>query len=122
MADEEGIESTEEPIIQEEEPEEEPEGEPEAQERVDPIRSLDLIMDIPLRVAVELGRTRMMVNDLLQLAQGSVIELVKNAGDPLEVLINDKPVARGEVVVLNDKFGVRITEIITPTERVEKLK
>jgi flagellar motor switch protein FliN/FliY len=85
-------------------------------------RNLTLIMDIPLRVAVELGRTKMVVNDLLNLGQGSVIELNKLAGEPMEVLVNDKLVARGEAVVVNEKFGVRLTDIISPTERVEQLK
>ena len=85
-------------------------------------RNLTLILDIPLRVAVELGRTKMVVNDLLNLGQGSVIELNKLAGEPMEVLVNDKLVARGEAVVVNEKFGVRLTDIISPTERVEQLK
>jgi flagellar motor switch protein FliN/FliY len=85
-------------------------------------RNLSLIMDIPLRVAVELGRTKMVVNDLLNLGQGSVIELSKLAGEPMEVLVNDKLVARGEAVVVNEKFGVRLTDIISPSERVEQLK
>lgn len=85
-------------------------------------RNLDLILDIPLRVTVELGRTKMVVNDLLNLGQGSVIELSKLAGEPMEVLVNDKLVARGEAVVVNEKFGVRLTDIISPTERVEQLK
>ncbi len=85
------------------------------------IKKLDLILDIPLRVSVELGRTKMLVNDLLQLGQGSVIELNKLAGEPLEVLVNEKLVARGEVVVVNEKFGIRLTDIISPIERIEKL-
>ena len=85
-------------------------------------RNLDLILDIPLRVTVELGRTKMMVSDLLNLGQGSVIELSKLAGEPMEVLVNDKLVARGEAVVVNEKFGVRLTDIISPAERVESLK
>jgi flagellar motor switch protein FliN/FliY len=85
-------------------------------------RNLTLILDIPLRVAVELGRTKMVVNDLLNLGQGSVIELNKLAGEPMEVLVNDKLVARGEAVVVNEKFGVRLTDIISPSERVEQLK
>jgi flagellar motor switch protein FliN/FliY len=85
-------------------------------------RNLSLILDIPLRVAVELGRTKMLVNDLLNLGQGSVIELSKLAGEPMEVLVNDKLVARGEAVVVNEKFGVRLTDIISPSERVEQLK
>lgn len=84
-------------------------------------RSVDFILDLPLRVTVELGRTRMMVNDLLQLAQGSIIELDKLAGEALEVLVNNKIIARGEVVSVNDKFGIRVTDIISPTERIEKL-
>ena len=82
---------------------------------------LDLILDIPLSVTVELGRSKMLINDLLQLGQGSVIELTKLVGDPLEVLVNDKLVARGEVVVVNEKFGVRLTDIVTPMERVKSL-
>src|SRR5437870_3238571 len=78
-------------------------------------RNLDLILDIPLRVTVELGRARMVVSELLNLSQGSVIELTKLAGEPLEVLVNDKLVARGEAVVVNEKFGVRLTDIISPT-------
>lgn len=85
-------------------------------------RNLDLILDIPLKVTVELGRTRMVVSDLLNLGQGSVIELSKLAGEPMEVLVNDKLVARGEAVVVNEKFGVRLTDIISPSERVEQLK
>lgn len=85
-------------------------------------RNLDLIMDIPLRVTVELGRTKMVVSELLNLGQGSVVELNKLAGEPMEVLVNDKLVARGEAVVVNEKFGVRLTDIISPTERVEQLK
>ena len=85
-------------------------------------RNLDLILDIPLKVTVELGRTRMMVSELLNLGQGSVIELAKLAGESMEVLVNDKLVARGEAVVVNEKFGVRLTDIISPAERVEQLK
>ncbi|MCB0385937.1 MAG: flagellar motor switch protein FliN [Bdellovibrionales bacterium] len=83
--------------------------------------NLSLILDIPLRVTVELGRTKMVVSELLNLGQGSVIELSKLAGEPMEVLVNDKLVARGEAVVVNEKFGVRLTDIISPTERVEQL-
>jgi len=83
--------------------------------------SLDLILDIPLTVTCELGRSKMLINDLLQLGQGSVIELTKLVGEPLEVLINEKLVARGEVVVVNEKFGVRLTDIVTPMERVQSL-
>ena len=83
--------------------------------------NLDLILDIPLTVTVELGRSKMLINDLLQLGQGSVIELTKLAGEPLEVLVNQKLVARGEVVVVNEKFGVRLTNIVSPMERVQSL-
>jgi len=83
--------------------------------------NLDLILDIPLSVTVELGRSKMLINDLLQLGQGSVIELTKLVGDPLEILVNDKLVARGEVVVVNEKFGVRLTDIVDPMERVKSL-
>ena len=83
--------------------------------------NLDLILDIPLTVTVELGRSKMLINDLLQLGQGSVVELTKLVGEPLEVLVNEKLVARGEVVVVNEKFGVRLTDIVTPMERVQSL-
>ncbi len=85
-------------------------------------RNLKLILDIPLRVTVELGRTKMAVSDLLNLGQGSVVELSKLAGEPMEVLVNDKLIARGEAVVVNEKFGVRLTDIISTKERVEQLK
>lgn len=74
---------------------------------------LKMILDIPLKVSVELGRTKMLINDLLQLGQGSVIELDKIAGEPMEILINDKLVAMGEVVVVNEKFGVRLTDVVS---------
>jgi len=89
--------------------------------RRDSIRDLDFILDIPLEVSVELGRTKMLINDLLQLGQGSVIELSKLAGEPLEILVNRKLVARGEVVVVNEKFGVRLTDVISPMERIRQL-
>ena len=85
------------------------------------MKDLDFLLDIPLEISVELGRTKILVNDLLQLGQGSVIELSKLAGEPLEILINQKLVARGEAVVVNEKFGVRITDIISQTERVKQL-
>ena len=74
---------------------------------------LKMILDVPLKVSVELGRTKMLINDLLQLGQGSVIELDKIAGEPMEILINDKLVAMGEVVVVNEKFGVRLTDVVS---------
>jgi flagellar motor switch protein FliN len=104
---------------------EEGEGEKEGEEDVPAStgasKSLDLILDIPLTVTVELGRSKMLINDLLQLGQGSVIELGKLVGEPLEVLVNQKLVARGEVVVVNEKFGVRLTDIVSPMERVQSL-
>jgi flagellar motor switch protein FliN/FliY len=87
----------------------------------DPSRNIDFILDIPLEVTVELGRTSMLIHDLLQLGQGSVIELNKLAGEPLEILVNRKLIARGEVVVVNEKFGVRLTDIVSPIERVQSL-
>ncbi len=85
------------------------------------MRDLDFLLDIPLEVSVELGSTSMLINDLLQLGQGSVIELSKLAGEPLEILVNQRLIARGEAVVINEKFGVRITDIISPIERVKQL-
>jgi len=86
------------------------------------VQNLDFILDIPLNVSVELGRANVVIKDLLQLGQGSVLELDKLAGEPLEVLVNGKLVARGEVVVVNEKFGIRLTDIISPIERIETLK
>jgi flagellar motor switch protein FliN/FliY len=85
-------------------------------------KGLDFLLDIPLQISVELGRTKMLINDLLQLGQGSVVELSKLAGEPMEVLVNQKLLARGEVVVVNEKFGIRLTDIISPLERIERLK
>jgi flagellar motor switch protein FliN/FliY len=73
-------------------------------------------------VSVELGRTRMLINELLQLGQGSVIELEKLAGEPMEIYVNNRMIARGEVVVVNEKFGVRLTDIISPAERIRQLR
>ncbi len=82
---------------------------------------LDLLMDIPLNVSVELGKVKMLISDLLQLGQGSIIELSKQIAEPLEIYINNKLIARGEAVVVNDRFGVRVTNIISPMERVKSL-
>lgn len=98
-----------------------PAGESHAEVPDESTRDLDFILDIPLELAVELGRTKMQVNDLLQLGQGSIVELGKIAGEPLEIFINRKLVARGEVVVVNEKFGVRLTDIVSPLERVKSL-
>jgi flagellar motor switch protein FliN/FliY len=84
-------------------------------------RELDFILDIPLELSVELGKSKMLVNDLLQLGQGSIVELNKLAGEPVEIYINHKLIARGEVVVVNEKFGVRLTDIISPMDRVRSL-
>ncbi len=86
-----------------------------------PPPELDFILDIPLEVSVEIGRTKMLIKDLLKLNQGSIIELEKFAGEPVEVYVNGKLMAKGEVIVVNDKFGVRITEIVSAHERVKKL-
>ena len=86
------------------------------------VQNLDFILDIPLKVTVELGRTKVYVKELLQLGQGSVVELDKLAGEPLEILVNDKLIAKGEVVVVNEKFGICLTDIISPIERIESLR
>ena len=83
--------------------------------------NLDLLLDIPLEITIELGRTKMLINDLLKLGQGSVIELAKESGDTLEILANNRLIAKGDVVVVNKKYGIRLTEVISPVERVEKL-
>ena len=83
--------------------------------------NLDILLDVTLQVTVEVGRARMTIQDLLQLGQGSVMELEKLAGEPLDIFINGKQVARGEAVIVNEKFGVRITDIISPEDRVESL-
>ncbi|MCB9481286.1 MAG: flagellar motor switch protein FliN [Desulfobacteraceae bacterium] len=104
-----------------EEEKDNPEDEEKEDSHDDAGRDLDFILDIPLELSVELGRSKMLVNDLLQLGQGSIVELNKLAGEPLEIYINHKLVARGEVVVVNEKFGVRLTDIISPMERVRTL-
>ena len=83
--------------------------------------NMDLILDIPVTVSIELGRTRVAVADILQLGQGSVLELDKLAGEPLEVLVQGRIIGKGEVVVVNEKFGIRLTDVISPAERVESL-
>lgn len=84
-------------------------------------QTMDFILDVTLQVTVEVGRTRMTIQDLLQLGQGSVVELEKLAGEPLDIYVNGKQVARGEAVIVNEKFGVRLTDIISPDDRVESL-
>jgi flagellar motor switch protein FliN/FliY len=85
-------------------------------------RRIDLLLDVPLDLSVELGRTRMSIQDLLGLTAGAVIELDKIAGEPLDILVNNRLVARGEAVVVNDKFGIRITDIVNPAERISRLR
>ena len=82
---------------------------------------IDFILDIPVQLTVELGRTKIAIKNLLQLAQGSVVELDGLAGEPMDVLVNGCLIAQGEVVVVNDKFGIRLTDVITPAERIKKL-
>jgi flagellar motor switch protein FliN len=83
---------------------------------------IDLILDIPVQLTVELGRTKIAIRHILQLAQGSVVELDGLSGEPMDVLVNGCLIAQGEVVVVNEKFGIRLTDIITPSERIRKLK
>ncbi len=85
------------------------------------MNELDMILDIPVQIAVELGRTKITIKNLLQLAHGSVVELDAMAGEPMSVFVNGTLIAQGEVVVVNDKFGIRLTDIITPSERMRKL-
>lgn len=82
---------------------------------------MDFILDIPLEITVELGRTSMLINDLLKLGQGSIIELAKSAGETLEILANNRLIAKGDVVVINEKYGIRLTEVVTTVERIERL-
>jgi flagellar motor switch protein FliN/FliY len=84
--------------------------------------NLDVILDIPVTLSMEIGRTELPINNLLQLNQGSVVELDRLAGEPLDVLVNGTLIAHGEVVVVNEKFGIRLTDVISPAERVKKLK
>ena len=86
-----------------------------------PRTDLDMILDIPVQLEVQLGRTKIAIKNLLQLAQGSVVELEGLAGEPMDVLVNGCLIAQGEVVVVNDKFGIRLTDIVTPSERIRKL-
>ena len=85
-------------------------------------KNIDFLLDIPMSVTVYVGSTKMAIRDLLQLAQGSVIELDKIAGEPMEVMVNNKLVARGEVVVVNEKFGIRLTDVVSAAERVQHLR
>ncbi|RLC32109.1 MAG: flagellar motor switch protein FliN [Deltaproteobacteria bacterium] len=82
--------------------------------------NIDFLLDIPLEITIELGRTKMLINELLKLGQGSVIELSKFAGETLDIFANQRLIAKGEVVVVNDKYGIRLTEIVTPMERTKR--
>lgn len=93
----------------------------EADSKASMLSELDMILDIPVQIAVELGRTRITIKNLLQLAHGSVVELDAMAGEPMSVFVNGTLIAQGEVVVVNDKFGIRLTDIITPSERMRKV-
>lgn len=84
--------------------------------------NMEFILDIPLTLTVELGRNRLLISELLQLGQGSVVELTKLAGEPMDIFVNQRLIARGEVVVVNEKFGVRLTDVVSPAERVNRLK
>ncbi|UPG87839.1 flagellar motor switch protein FliN [Luteibacter aegosomatis] len=84
--------------------------------------NLDVILDVPVTMAMEVGRTKISIRNLLQLNQGSVVELDRAAGEPLDVFVNGTLVAHGEVVVINEKFGIRLTDVISPAERVRKLR
>jgi flagellar motor switch protein FliN len=92
-----------------------------AGEKASGTQGFDMIMDIPVSLTVELGRTRISIRNLLQLAHGSIVELEGLAGEPMDVLVNGTLIAQGEVVVVNEKFGIRLTDIITPQERIRKL-
>jgi len=83
--------------------------------------NLDVILDVPVTISMEIGRTQINIRNLLQLNQGSVVELERFAGEPLDVLVNGTLIAHGEVVVINDKFGIRLTDVISPSERVKRL-
>jgi flagellar motor switch protein FliN/FliY len=86
-----------------------------------PMQDIQMVLDIPVQLSVELGRTRVPIKYILQLAQGSIVELDALAGEPMDVLINGYLIAQGEVVVVNDKFGIRLTDIVTPSERMRRV-
>ena len=88
----------------------------------EPDMSLDVILDVPVTLSLEVGRTRMPIRNLLQLNQGSVVELERGAGEPLDVFVNGTLIAHGEVVVVNDRFGVRLTDVVSPSERIKRLR
>jgi flagellar motor switch protein FliN/FliY len=94
----------------------------EARQKTTTTRDIEFLLDIPVEITVQIGRTRMLIKEILQLGQGSIVELEKLAGEPMEILANNRLIARGEVVVVNEKFGVRLTDIISPSERLSQLK
>ncbi len=96
--------------------------EPDAGNEADNDVNLDVILDVPVSLSMEIGRTKISIRNLLQLNQGSVVELDRLAGEPMDVLVNGTLVAHGEVVVVNEKFGIRLTDVLSPSERVKKLK
>jgi len=85
------------------------------------MKNLEFLLDIPLNISIEVGRTRIMIKDLLKMREGSVVELDKLAGEPLDVYVNSRLIAKGEAVLVNDKFGIRLTDVVSPAERLEKL-
>ncbi len=89
---------------------------------MDRVRDIEFLYDVELEIAVVLGRTRLLIRDLLELKTGSVVELNKLAGEALDIVVNDKVIARGEAVIVNEKFGIRLTEIVSPLERVVRLR
>lgn len=93
-----------------------------AQATTDKTGNMDFILDIPLEITIELGRTKMLISELLKLGQGSIIELSKATGETLEILANQRLIAKGDVVSVNDKYGIRLTEVVSPAERLEGLK
>ncbi|SDR13254.1 flagellar motor switch protein FliN/FliY [Pseudoxanthomonas sp. CF385] len=93
-----------------------------AETHVEADMSLDVILDVPVTLSLEVGRTRMPIRNLLQLNQGSVVELERGAGEPLDVFVNGTLIAHGEVVVVNDRFGVRLTDVVSPSERIRRLR
>jgi flagellar motor switch protein FliN/FliY len=97
------------------------EGEPAAADAANDL-NLEVILDVPVTLSMEVGRTRIPIRNLLQLNQGSVVELDREAGEPLDVFVNGTLIAHGEVVVVNDKFGIRLTDVVSPAERIRKLK
>lgn len=94
---------------------------PAAVETKDGMKNLDFLLDIPLHVTVEVGRSKILIKDLLAMREGNVIELDKLAGEPLDLYVNGRLIARGEAVLINEKFGIRLTDVVSPAERIEKL-